>query len=105
MYEYRALVTKVVDGDTVHCRVDLGFDVGVNVTLRLAGINSPEMKTAEGVAARDALRSFIENAHVTVKTTKDRKEKFGRYLARIYSEAGLDINEAMIAGGHAVEYK
>lgn len=103
MYEYRATIVKVVDGDTVHADIDMGFDAHIRVTLRLAGINAPEMGSKEGVAARDALRSLVENAAVTVKTKKDRREKFGRYLATLFV-GDMDVNARMIADGHAVQY-
>jgi endonuclease YncB( thermonuclease family) len=41
-------VTRFVDGDTIHCGVDLGMDVATQQTLRFYGINAPEMSTAEG---------------------------------------------------------
>ena len=44
-YHYNALVTKVVDGDTIHCDLDLGFGVILkNQTFRFFGLNTPETK-------------------------------------------------------------
>lgn len=103
MYEYRALILRVVDGDTVHADVDLGFDAHQRMTLRLAGINAPEMGTPEGVAAKQWLADALLGAHagpLTIRTVKDRREKYGRYLATLYVN-GVDLNEAMVAAGHA----
>lgn len=41
MYEYRATVIRVIDGDTVDLRIDLGFDASINVRVRLDGIDAP----------------------------------------------------------------
>lgn len=42
MYDYRATVIRVVDGDTADLRVDLVFDVSINSRYRLSGIDAPE---------------------------------------------------------------
>jgi micrococcal nuclease len=105
MYEYRALITRVVDGDTVWAEVDLGCDVRIKLTLRLAGINAPELSTAEGVAARGWLVERLARSEnrVTVHTIKDKREKYGRYLAFLV-QGEADINELIVAAGHAVPY-
>ena len=38
-------VTKIVDGDTVDCVFDLGFDVMFKSRVRLLGIDTPESRT------------------------------------------------------------
>ena len=38
-------VTKVVDGDTLDCVFDLGFDVMVKHRVRMLGIDTPESRT------------------------------------------------------------
>jgi micrococcal nuclease len=104
VYEYAARILGVVDGDTIHAEVDLGLDVSVRVTLRLAGINAPEIGTPEGKAAKAWLAGRIAGGRtVVVRTAKDRKEKFGRYLATVLVD-GQNLNEEMIAAGHAVRY-
>jgi micrococcal nuclease len=110
MYQYRATVLRVIDGDTVHVDLDLGCDVHQRMTLRLFGINAPEMRTPEGPAARDhliRLLGLVEGLGfpvVVVDTIKDRREKYGRYLAVLSTIDGLNVNERMILDGHAVPY-
>lgn len=106
MYEYRAHVLSVYDGDTLRVDIDCGFGVWLfNQPLRLAGLNAPEMGTPEGRAARDWLRQLLPiGADVIVHTSKDAKEKYGRYLAEVYpadAESDLSLNQAMINAGHA----
>lgn len=106
MYEYQARIIRVVDGDTVHAEVDLGFDVRFTMKLRLTGINAPELSTPEGQAAREWLigRLGDVNQVVTIRTEKDRTEKYGRYLATIML-AWANINAELVSEGHAVVYK
>ena len=40
---------------------------------------------------------------VTIKTTKDGRGKFGRILGEIFIE-DVNINQQLVAEGHAVEY-
>jgi micrococcal nuclease len=105
MYEYAAQVTRVVDGDTVHARVDLGCDVRIDLTLRLYGIDTPELPTAEGKAARDYLAGRLTEVggRVTIKTEKDRREKYGRYLATLLVGAE-NLNRTLVDLGHARVY-
>jgi micrococcal nuclease len=106
VYEYQALITKVVDGDTVHAEIDLGFDVKVSATLRLLGINAPEKGQPGWHEATEWLRSKALNVTVRCLTIKDRREKYGRYLAKLYLPGETDsVNEQLLAAGHAVEYR
>ena len=47
MYEYKAKVTRVVDGDTVDALIDCGFSVFRKERIRLYGINAPESRTRD----------------------------------------------------------
>ena len=40
-------VTKIVDGDTMDCVFDLGFDVRFESRVRLLGIDTPESRTRD----------------------------------------------------------
>ena len=106
MYEYAASLLKIVDGDTVDVRVDLGFTIHYDIRLRLAGINAPEMNNPDGsgVAARAYITTLL-NGPLIIQTAKDRKEKYGRYLATIYvGGSTVSVNQQMLDSGHAVPY-
>ncbi len=113
MYEYRGSIVRVVDGDTVHVHLDLGINVAIDLTLRLYGINAPEMSTPEGVAAKAHLIELLQGGPgtttnfqpLTIRTVKDRREKYGRYLGTLIRTAdGLDVNQSMLSDGFAVVY-
>lgn len=106
MFEYKAHLVRVIDGDTVDLEVDLGFRVSFQERFRLNRINAPEVKGDErtkGIASTNKLRDLIAMGEITIKTIKDEKEKYGRYLVEIYVD-GQCINDVLVHEGFA-EYK
>lgn len=107
MYQYASRVIRVVDGDTLWLETDLGFDVVRKDSFRLTGINAPEMSTPEGKLAKTWLENRLRDVPLLIVTTqKDKKEKYGRYLATLWDGFGkpTSINQEMIDAGHAVIY-
>ena len=45
MYEYKAKLIRVVDGDTIDAEIDLGFKIFIKERIRFAGIDTPESRT------------------------------------------------------------
>ena len=67
--EFRILdILRVVDGDTVDCNIDLGFDLCIKRRVRLFGIDAPESRTLDleekqrGLAAKARLRRCSSKA-------------------------------------------
>lgn len=94
MYEYRAKLKRVVDGDTVDFAVDLGFNIYTNIRTRLLGVDTPERGHPDWDMAtgkcRKLLRSVAdikfenepdEEWWVNIRTSKT--GKYGRWLAEI----------------------
>jgi micrococcal nuclease len=106
MYEYNALVREVYDGDTITCDIDLGLGVWMRgQKIRLFGINAPELRGETidaGRASRDALRDQIQSRPVTIRTIKDKTEKYGRWLGVIYV-GFVNVNDWLVERGHAVK--
>ena len=106
MYEYRAVVDRVVDGDTVDVTVDLGFTTYSKQRLRLARIDAPEVRGEEKVAGKAASRyletMLREGDEVRVRTAKT--GKYGRYIAEIWTTTvePENISDVMVKEGHAV---
>ena len=113
MYEYRASLVKIVDGDTIDVDLDLGFAVVLKKQrIRLYGINTPESRTRDleqkkyGLAAKERLKNLLEEAdQIIVKTEIDKKArgKYGRILGTIYV-GSTNINNLMVDEGHAIVY-
>jgi micrococcal nuclease len=115
MYEYKAVVTKVYDGDTITVNIQLGFGVFLNdQKLRLAYINTPEVRgesIEEGLVARDRVRELILDKEITIKTYKDSKGKYGRWIAEIFYKEFTDpdynvsLNQQLLNEGLATKYE
>ena len=107
MYEYNAVVVDVHDGDTFRADIDLGFGVWRHKEIfRMLGINTPELGVPDkvpGIKARDRLRQLILGKQIFIKTVKDQREKYGRYLATIITVEGVNVNDLMIEEGLAVK--
>jgi len=107
-FVYRATLDRVVDGDTLDCTLDLGFDVKLHKQrVRLAGIDTAESRTrnleekALGLKAKARLTELCEG---TFKVKSLGKGKYGRILGIPYTKDGEDICQKLINEGHAVEY-
>ena len=121
MYEYRATIIKVVDGDTVDVDIDLGFGIIMkDERVRIMGIDTPESRTRDkvekkfGLAAKTRLKELLGKT-CTLKTQinkdgEDMKGKFGRILGdfSVYdstTDSYKNVTEIMIAEHHAVKYQ
>jgi|TARA_R100001443_G_scaffold80480_1_gene87505 micrococcal nuclease len=111
MYEYSCQVTRVVDGDTIDCILDLGFSVLHKCRVRLYGIDTPESRTRDkdekvrGKLAAKFLEDSINSGKNVVLRSKlkDSKGKYGRVLGEVVVD-GININVAMIEKYLAVAY-
>ena len=113
-WKFQATVLNIVDGDTVDCRIKLGFHVEVVERLRLCmsdgvGLDAPETRGSErkaGLASTAALRSLIalytECGDCGVKTFKGTHQgKYGRFLASLETSEGVKLCDLMVENGHA----
>jgi len=112
MYEYNAKLIRVIDGDTIDCSIDLGFNINVNERVRLKGINTPETRTRDleekkkGLAAKDRVIELFEGVEkFVIKTELDKKGKYGRIIGTIIlPEHSISLNKMLLQEGHAVVY-
>ena len=119
MYEYRATIIKVIDGDTVDVDIDLGFGIVMkDERVRIMGIDTPESRTRDkvedlfGEAAKARVKELLDG-DVILKTQinkngEDMKGKFGRILGDFMVEryeGQLEmLTDILIEEGHAVAY-
>ena len=122
MYEYRATVRKIVDGDTVDVDIDLGFGVVLtDERVRIMGIDTPESRTRDkvekqfGLAAKKRLKEMLDNKSGPILKTQinrdgeDMRGKFGRVLGdfTVYhapTDSWRMVTDIMVEEGHAVAY-
>lgn len=96
-YQFRAVIKKIVDGDTYDATVDLGFTVQVNVRFRLKNIDCPETyvpscpaEKAHGLLAKE----FVNKAMPIGTTVEVKSYKMGaynRYEADLVLPSGVDL--------------
>ena len=108
MYEYRAFVKKVYDGDTITADIDLGFGITMkNQKIRLLNVNAPEVRGKErpqGLHTKQVVSDFILGKDIKIKTHKDKKGKYGRWLAEVWIDDTC-INTWLINEGLAKPYR
>lgn len=107
MHEYRATLKRVVDGDTVWLRVDLGFRIWAESAFRMLGIDAAErVGTGANPVAAKASAAYLESllAGKTFTLRSHKSDKYGRWLAVIVLDDGTNVNDAMVLAGHAVPY-
>jgi micrococcal nuclease len=115
MYEYSCKINKVLDGDTVDINLDLGFNIVLaNQRVRMAGIDTPESRTAN---AEEKVRGLLSKKKLTeklssskwckIKTLKsdNNDDKFGRILGEFILDDGTNVNQWLIENNYAVTYQ
>ena len=112
MYQYKAKVERIVDGDTIDIVVDLGFKITTNQRIRMARINTPETfnvrKDSEEYQKGLAAKQYVErrlaafNNEIKLETEKD-TEKYGRYIGTIWlADSAISLNDELVEKGLAV---
>ena len=111
LFNYRAIVTGVYDGDSITIDIDLGFNNWKkNQKVRLFGINTPEIRGEErpdGLVSRDRLRELILDKEIIITSYKDKSGKYGRWLATVFlKQDGMfeNINTLLLHEGLAEVY-
>jgi len=112
-YEYNCKITRIVDGDTMDCDIDLGFGVWIHKErVRIYGIDTPESRTRDlvekrfGLAAKDFAKKFLldHDPEVTLVCKEyDAKGKFGRILGDFRCKSKM-LSQVMVEFYHAVPY-
>jgi endonuclease YncB( thermonuclease family) len=103
--DVRALVLKVVDGDTLQVRI-LGGDpqgtaAGAIEDLRLIGIDAPESGEDFSSAATAALSTLCAGAEVSLQQDEETRDQYGRLLAYVFLEDETFVNAQMLRLGLA----
>ena len=130
--EYEAELIKVLDGDTIDCYIDLGFDLKIKKRIRYMGIDTWESRTRDleekekGLLAKARNKELLEQGVFKLKSFGT--GKFGRVLGEIFvspefvcdsinesinnpdsnidlsSDGWVSVNDILIEEGHAYDY-
>lgn len=99
-----AVVERVVDGDTIHARID-----GRDETVRLIGIDTPEtVKPGTPVqcfgeeASKHTSALLPAGTRIRLERDAEGRDDYGRLLAYVYRAGdGLFVNLALVRDGYA----
>lgn len=98
VHNYAAVVERVIDGDTLAVRIDLGFDTWRTEKVRLRGIDAPEMKTAAGKKSKAfVVKQLAKAGQVVVRTYKT--DVYGRYVGDVFYDWSSDDQDAIFDQG------
>lgn len=96
---YYASIVKVVDGDTVRARIDLGLRVSLGYPVRLIGLNCAPVGTFSGDGARAYVTSVLTPGLDVVLTTLKDYKYGGEFVGRIWlpgPDGVADFNQRLI---------
>ena len=90
---------QVPDGDTLRCGAD---------RVRLFGVDAPEVRRGQTPAepfAYDARDELVRLTRGRVGCRVVDRDRYGRFVARCWSDASPDLNAALFRSGFATEYR
>ncbi len=103
LFTFKAIIERVVDGDTLRVKIDLGFDLWTRQYLRLRGLDCPELDTPEGRRAKTFMENEVKDAPY-IMITSTRSDKYDRYLADLWV-GDTFINQKLLDKKHAVRMR
>lgn len=109
MYEYKARVIKVVDGDTFDAIVELGFNMTATLRFRLQNIDTPELNSkftsevAEALKAKARVIELVLDKDIILKSFKNgaptliREVIYNRWEASVILMDGRVLKDILIS--------
>ena len=98
MYQYKAIITNVVDGDTFDMDIDLGFNIHIHERVRLLDIDTPEKFGKEkqlGLIMKQYATYRFLGKEVVIKSEKAdtaaETDSFGRWLVAVNIDERREI--------------
>lgn len=100
MYQYKAKVIKVVDGDTLDLLIDLGFHIFTQIRIRVLNVDTYETKGEfkdYGLRIKQATKELLEGKEVIIESFKSdsklKTDKYGRWLCNVYYNNEKSLKE------------
>ena len=98
-------IAYVHDGDTLYLQPKGTTSRADEITVRLIGIDTPELRPEPqcyAVKARDYLRQQLpQGSEVWVKPDRERLDQYGRTLLYLWKEDGTSVNLDLVEKGYA----
>lgn len=101
-------VSKVVDGDTIDVQLQSHDSRIIEdlIRVRLADVDSPEMKTPQGLPAKDYTTKWLQSAMVSLDIDdKTGKDAYSRWVALVYLQKPdgslKNFNKMLVEAGQA----
>jgi micrococcal nuclease len=111
MYEYEAVLDRVVDGDTVDAMIDLGMTVWIKKRIRFHGVDTWESRTRnkeekkKGLLAKARTKELLNKNDGKFVLQSMGLGKYGRVLGILKVDGhNRTVNQILIDEGHAYTY-
>jgi len=107
---FKSQVKRVYDGDSITVVMDLGFKLAMETPIRVAGIDTPELRGSQPEEKRLArlakarMKELCGKQVYVESLDGGKRDKYGRVLGRLFTMDEQDIAQTMISEGHAIEY-
>lgn len=98
IYIYSAKAIRVIDADTLLLDIDLGFSTHGHLTVRLRGVDAPEVRTPEGLAAKAAVEAWLLDRALVIQSYKG-QQSFARWVVDVWIDGEL-LADRLRAAGH-----
>ena len=95
---YEALIVNVVDGDTIDVSINLGFDIAIKIRIRLADIDTYELKDKDPEKkklAQEAKEFISEYLWKPVTIVIKGKDCYGRYICEVDNLSQLLLEKGL----------
>ncbi len=109
LFTYKAFLLRVIDGDTLQVRIDLGFSIVIEQRLRLRGLDAPELGTGQGKSPLPPLQKGVDAKRFVESRLKDCKfliikthgsDKYDRYLVDVFYLNDEDNEDKVLREGN-----
>lgn len=98
-------IAYVHDGDTLYLQPDGTSSRADEITVRLIGIDTPELRPeveCYGLEARDRLRELLpQGAEVWIMADREKLDQYGRSLLYLWTKEGTSVNLDLVKEGYA----
>lgn len=89
-FVYLADLLRIIDGDTLRCRIDLGFGISNILDVRLSGVDTPEVRGVEAPAGKWVTKQVAhwlnERTELVLQSKVFKLGKYGRCLAEVWCQ-------------------